>query len=96
MRLEKLLIARQLCVVKGHMALLILQAEGQISIHGYIIRLLEQLNKLPMDENKLPILRIIVDALESLFAKPDIFELGEYIFIGMCCINRVPFCYHRD
>lgn len=93
MRLEKLAIPRQLCIVKGHMALLILQAEKHISIHGYVIRLLEQLNKLPMDENKLPILRIIADALDPLFAKPDIFELGEYIFIGMCemecvrCLN---------
>lgn len=82
MRLEKLAMPRQLCVVKGHMALLILQAEKRISIHDYVIRLLDQLNKLSMDENKLPILRIIADALEPLFAKQDIFELGEYIFIG--------------
>lgn len=36
-----------------------------------------------MDENKLPIMRIIADALEAFFAKSDIFELGEYIFIGI-------------
>lgn len=82
MRLEKLTMPRQLCVIKGHMALLILHAGKQISIHGYVIRLLEQLNKLTMDENKLPILRIIADALDPLFVKGNIFELGEYIFIG--------------
>lgn len=75
---------RQLCVVKGHMALLLLQAGKQIGIQGYVIRLLEQLNKLTMDENKLPVLRIIADGLDPMFAKQDIFELGEYIFIGMC------------
>lgn len=88
MRLEKLALPRQLCVVKGHMAMVLLQAEKQIGIQAYVIGLLKQLNKLTMDENKLPIMRIIADALDPLFVKQDIFELGEYIFIGMCDVNR--------
>lgn len=87
MRLEKLAMPRQLCVVKGHMAMLLLQVEKHIGIQAYVIRLLEQLNKLTKDENKLPIMRIIADALDPLFVKKDIFELGQYIFIGMCGVK---------
>lgn len=82
LRLEKLTSPRQLCVVKGHMALMMMQTEHRIAIQGYVIRFLEQLNKLTMDDHKLPILRIIAEAFEPLFAKDDIFELGEFIFIG--------------
>lgn len=83
LKLEKLLAPRQCCLIKGHMALLILYTEQGLNAQNCINRLLEQVNKLNSDESKLPVLRIMVDAFESLFNKSDIFLNEEYLFFGM-------------
>lgn len=82
LRLEKLSAPRQSCVMKGHMALLILFANQEENVKNYAGRLLEQVTKLISDENKLPILRIMIDALERIYDKSDIFALDEYILLG--------------
>lgn len=83
LRLEKLPAQRQACVVKGHMALIMLTTESRLDASAYIVRLLEQINRLPADENKTKALRVIADACESLLSRPDIFECGEFALIGM-------------
>lgn len=83
LKLEKLLAPRQSCLIKGHMALLILYTEQDLSAQNCINRLLEQVNKLNPDESKLPVLRIMADALESVLNKSDIFLNEEYLFFGM-------------
>lgn len=65
------------------MALLILYAEHGLNAQNCINRLLEQVNKLNSDESKLPVLRIMVDAFESILNKTDIFENEEFLFFGM-------------
>lgn len=82
LRLEKLLSARQSCLIKGHMALLILYSEQEVNIQNYANRVLEQVNKLNSDESKLPVLRIMIDAVERIFDKPDFFALDEYLLFG--------------
>lgn len=82
MRLEKLLAPRQNCLIKGHMALLILYSQQKVNTQNYVGRLLEQINKLNSDEKKLPILRIMVDGLERIFEIPDIFAHDEYRILG--------------
>lgn len=69
------------------MALLIVYSEQEVNTQNYVNRLLEQVNKLNSDESKLPILRIMVDALERIFAKQDIFALDEYLLFGMDFIH---------
>lgn len=82
MRLEKLQPARQTCLTKGHVALFILHSTVNMDIHGYILRFLEQIHIINADENKLPTLKIMVDAAEKLFQKENIFECGEYLLLG--------------
>lgn len=82
LRLEKLPAQRQACVVKGHMALIMLITESRLDASAYIVRMLEQINRLPVDENKTKALRVIADACESLLSRPDIFECGEFALIG--------------
>lgn len=82
LRLEKLTPPRQLCAVKGHMAMISLFAQNRIDSHGYIIRFFEQINKLAVDENKSRALRIVADSCEHILDRPDIFECGEFILIG--------------
>lgn len=81
---------RQCCLIKGHMAMLILYSEQEINVQNYVNRLLEQLNKLNSDESKLPVLRIMIEALERIFAKSDIFSNDEYLLFG------INFCYKFD
>lgn len=82
MRLEKLLPPRQSCLMKGHMALLIVYSRQEVNTKNYVSRLLEQVNKLNSDESKLPVVRIIVDALERIYDKPNIFANDEYLLFG--------------
>lgn len=83
LKLEKLLPSRQCCLIKGHMALLIVYTEQEVNTQNYMNRLLEQVNKLIPDESKLPVLRIMIEALGLIFAKSDIFALDEYLLFGM-------------
>lgn len=83
LKLEKLLAPRQCCLIKGHMALLILYTEQGLNTQNYINRMLEQVNKLNSDESKLPVLRVMVDACERIFNKSDIFINEEYLLFGM-------------
>lgn len=82
LKLEKLLAPRQCCLIKGHMALLILCTKHGLNVQNYMNRLLEQVNKLNSDESKLPVLRIMVDAFDSILDKTDIFVNEEYLFFG--------------
>lgn len=82
MRIEKLLPARQSCLTKGHMALFILYSQQEVNMQAYANRFLEQINKLSNGESKLPILRIMFDALERIYEKSDIFALDEYLLFG--------------
>ena len=81
-RLEKLTHPRQTCLTKGHMAMLVLFTEQEQPVHGYIGRFLEQLNAIAADENKLSIMRIIVDGVEQLFARTDAAQFGEHLLLG--------------
>lgn len=65
------------------MALLIVHSDQEVNTQNYVNRLLEQINKLNTNESKLPVLRIMVDALERIFKKPDIFASDEYLLFGM-------------
>lgn len=71
------------------MALLILYSEQEVHMHSYVSRLLEQVNKMSCDESKLPSLRIMVDALERIYAKSDIFAYDEYMLLGMQTIKSI-------
>lgn len=83
LRLEKLPAPRQSCVIKGHMSFLILNLEQELNIQMYSNRILEQVNKLNLDEHKLPILRIMIDALEKICdTNSNIFEFGSFVLIG--------------
>lgn len=82
MRLEKLQPARQTCLTKGHVALLILHSNENLDIHGYVLRFMEQVHAINSDENKLPILKILIDGAETLFQKNNPFECGEYLLLG--------------
>lgn len=64
------------------MALLILYSKQEVNTQNYVHRLLEQVNKLNSDESKLPVLRIMVEALERILDKPDFFALDEYLLFG--------------
>lgn len=83
LKLEKLLTPRQCCLIKGHMALLILCTEHGIHARNYIGRVLEQVNKLNSDESKLPVLRVMIEAFERIFDKSDVFANEEYLLFGM-------------
>lgn len=82
LKLEKLLPPRQSCLMKGHMSLLILYSEQKVDTQNYVVRLLEQINRLNSDEKKLPVLRIMVDGMERIFDKSDIFAFNEYMILG--------------
>lgn len=82
LKMEKLLAPRQCCLIKGHMALLILYTEQGLNVQNCINRLLEQVNKLNADESKLPVLRTMVDTFDSILNKSDIFINGNYLFFG--------------
>lgn len=88
LKLEKLLTARQCCLIKGHMALLILYSKQEVNTQNYVTRLLEQVNKLNTDEHKLPVLRIMIEAVERIFDKPDFFALDEYLLFGKFWIPK--------
>lgn len=83
LKLEKLLLPRQCCLIKGHIALLILHIQRELNTQNCINRLLEQVNKLNTDESKLPVLRIMVDAFEIILDKADVYANGEYLLFGM-------------
>lgn len=86
LRLEKIPPPRQCVLIKGHMALLIIHSDQEVNTQNYLNRLLEQVNKLNSNESKLPVLRIMVDALERILKKPDIFAFDEYLLFGMAFI----------
>lgn len=62
--------------------MLIVYSQQEINAHNYVNRLLEQVNKLNSDESKMPVVRIMVDALERIYDKPDIFANDEYLLFG--------------
>lgn len=53
-----------------------------MNTQNYVSRLLEQINKLNSDENKLPVLRIMIEALERICQKSDVFSNDEYMILG--------------
>lgn len=82
LKLEKLQIQRQTCAVKGHLALIFLFTQDRIDANAYITRMLEQIQKIPIDDNKLKIFRIMAESCEPLLNRQDIFECGEFTMIG--------------
>lgn len=62
--------------------MLLLYSEHEVNINVYVSRLLEQVNNLSSGETKLPVLRIMFDALERICEKHDIFECGAFTLIG--------------
>lgn len=92
LRLEKLSAPRQCCLMKGHMALLKIYSDQEMNMQNYVIRLLEQVNKLNSDENKLPVLRIMIDGLESIYSRSNIFALDEYMLFGEILFFFYLFC----
>lgn len=64
------------------MALLILYSQQDVNTQNYVSRFLEQINKFNSDENKLPVLRIMIDALERICQRSDIFSNDEYMIFG--------------
>lgn len=70
------------------MALLILYSKQEVNTQNYVTRLLEQVNKLNTDEHKLPVLRLMIEAVERIFEKPDFFALDEYLLFGKFWIPK--------
>lgn len=62
--------------------MLIVYSEQGVNAQNYTNRLLEQVNRLNMDESKLPILRIMIESIDRIFDKTDIFALDEYLLFG--------------
>lgn len=71
------------------MALLILYSKQEVNAQNYVTRLLEQVSKLNTDEHKLPVLRIMIEAVERIFDKSDFFALDEYLLFGKFSIPEV-------
>lgn len=73
--------------------MLIVYSQQEINAHNHVNRLLEQVNKLNSDESKMPVVRIMVDALERIYDKPDIFANDEYLLFGNIFGNVHLFTY---
>lgn len=81
-RFERLTTPRQICLMKGHVALVLLQEKRDINVQSYLSKILDQVNKLNTDENKLPVLRIMVEILEKMCTKENMFAVGTYTIVG--------------
>lgn len=82
MRMEHLNPPRQICLAKGHVAMLILLVEQRINIQGYLLRFLEQINAFNTNDSKLPVMKVLFDGMERLFSRENYFEYGEYLLLG--------------
>lgn len=81
-RLERLPVSRQVILIKGHVALILLQEKRDINVQSYLGKILDQVNKLSSDENKLPVLRVLIEILENICTKDNLFSVGTYMIIG--------------
>lgn len=68
--------------MKGHVALVLLQVKREINVQSYLTKILDQVNRLNSDENKLPVLRVLVEILENMCTKENIFSIGTFTIIG--------------
>lgn len=68
--------------MKGHVALILLQVKRNINVQSYLGKILDQVNKLSTDENKLSVLRVLTEILEKMCTKDNLFSVGTYIIIG--------------
>lgn len=82
-RMDRLSPSRQICIAKGHVAMLILHSDQRVSIHGYIVRFLDQVSVIGANDNKLSVMKVLFDALNRFFIRDDYFECGEYLLAGI-------------
>lgn len=87
LRLDRIPAARQQCMMRGHVAMLILHIDQRIAIQSYLLRLLDQAMAIGSTEQKLATMKILFEGLERLLSHDDYFECGEYLLIGMACFD---------
>lgn len=70
-------------MAKGHVALLILYSDQRIAMHSYLLRFLDQISAINVNENKLSVMKIVFDGLDRIIlVRDDYFECGEHLLIG--------------
>lgn len=82
MTLSKLPANRQVTLVKGHMAMIMLFSRNQIPTGSYIAKLLEQLGAIEHDRVCLPTSKILADGFVDIFESYTSFGLGQQLLIG--------------
>lgn len=82
MTLSKLPTNRQVTLVRGHVALIVLFSRHQIPTGPYIAKLLEQLGAINQDRVCLVTSKILVDGFVDIFSNSLSFSLGQQLLIG--------------
>ncbi|XP_055379869.1 protein MMS22-like [Condylostylus longicornis] len=77
-QLDKISLNRQICIMKGHVALMILYVENFMDLSDYIKKILEQLNSIKNDIN---ICKILSEGLCEILKKSENFDNGEYLLV---------------
>ncbi|XP_055921049.1 protein MMS22-like [Eupeodes corollae] len=87
--LDKVVVNRQIAVVKGHVALLILFSEKQCNISDYATKLIQQLGRI---RNDVAVSKIIADGLLDIFKNAEDFDKGEQVLIDSWIPNFLNTC----
>lgn len=80
--LLKLSATRQIALVRGHVALIILFNEKKVNVSTYVQKILEQINSIHLDEGYFPVLKILADGFYEIFSNSECFQLGEHVLLG--------------
>lgn len=82
MTLSKLPTNRQVTLVRGHVALIVLFSRNQIPTGPYIAKLLEQLAAINQERVCLVTSKILADGFVDIFSSSQSFGMGQQLLIG--------------
>lgn len=81
--LGKLSATRQIALVRGHVALIVLFTEKNLNISTYVQKIIEQINYIHLDEGYYPTMKILADGFLEIFSNSESYQLGQHLLLGL-------------
>lgn len=78
---------KQISVIKGHVAMLILYSERNLSMKQYMNKFMPHLVMAcdTSDNSFLPVLKHLSHGMHEIFSRTETFDLDEHLLLGKCC-----------